>query len=291
MLVAGSSAQAQDTLSEDIENMFFKMIRTNHEESYITFSQGIGNVEPLIFEALAAPHFLIRTKTQGKWGATLSPMILIRMFAEESFPVKSPSYMPQITFYRQLDYLPREKVSYLFFKLAHHSNGQQADFFNEDGSLNKLNGDFATNFIELGAFFNKKFIQTDHSGEYFKTSFEYHINYHRSEELAGIYSFFRWHNDFRLFHIPNNRELNKLNTNPKFQTTLKTTWLFGDINNASSFNLKERLNVSLTLNYHPDVLKDISLFIDLYSGEDYYNMQFDRRIQVLRFGIQAYTFK
>ena len=67
--------------------------------------------------------------------------------------------------------------------------------------------------------------------------------------------------------------------------------MFGNLNNASFFDLKERLNLSLTLAYRPKVLNDVSLFANFYSGKDYYNMQFTNRLNVFRFGIQAFTIR
>jgi len=38
----------------------------------------------------------------------------------------------------------------LFGRAAHHSNGQDGDFFLEDGSINTTSGNFATNFFRTG---------------------------------------------------------------------------------------------------------------------------------------------
>lgn len=276
------------------ENSFFRTIRANQTESYITFSQGIGNMEPLIFEALVAPYFLLRTSRDVKWGATISPAILIRMYAEESFPVRTPSYMPTISFYHQLNKSGDEEVKYIFLNLTHHSNGQDGDFYDEDGNFNTLSGDFSTNYLELGFFLNRNVVPFSNTNEYFKTSIEYHIDVNRLGGLEGRYSFVRWHNNFRIFRFPGYKGDSQklvLDKNPGVQTRLETTWLFGSINDASFFDLKERFNFSLTLAYRPKFLSDVSLFVNFYSGEDYYNMHFYRRITVLRFGLQAYSFK
>lgn len=286
------NAQTEDL--QDAENSFFSTIRANQTDSYITFSQGIGNVEPLIFEALVAPYFLLRTSRDAKWGATISSKIMIRMYAEESFPVRTPGYMPEISFYHQLNKSGDDKVKYLFLNLTHHSNGQDGDFFNEDGSINTVSGNFSTNYLELGLFLNQNVVPFSNTNEYFKTSIEYHLNVNRVDELEGRYSFVRWHNNFRIFRFPeysNATEKLMLDKNPAVQTRLETTWLFGDMNDASFFDLKERFNFSLTIAYRPKFLSDVSLFANFYSGEDYYNMHFYRRIKVFRVGLQAFSFK
>ncbi len=275
------------------ENSFFKAIRANQTDSYITFSQGFGNVEPLIFEGLIAPYFLIRTSKDSRWGATLSPAILIRMYSEKSFPIRTPSYMPEITFYHQIGSRTDRNVKYLFLNLVHHSNGQDGSFFNEDGSYNVRSGDFSTNFIEFGMFLNKNIVPFTNTNEYFQTSLEYHIGMKHEDGLQGRYSKLRWHNNIRIFRFPwyNNSKKLIVNGMPSVQTKIETTWMFGDINNASFFNIKERFNFSFTIAYKPKFLSDVSFFLNFYSGQDYYNMHFYRRISVLRIGLQAYSFK
>lgn len=66
------------------ESSFFQTIRANQRDSYITLGGGLGNMDPLIFEARIAPYFLLRTSDDSRWGATLSPEIILRMYAEES---------------------------------------------------------------------------------------------------------------------------------------------------------------------------------------------------------------
>ena len=46
-----------------------------------------------------------------------------------------------------------------------------------------------------------------------------------------------------------------LDKTPAIQTRTETTWMFGDFNNASFFNIKERLNFSFTI-----ICLTISLF-------------------------------
>jgi hypothetical protein len=285
-------AVAQDThMPENAENSFFRTIRANQHDSYITLGGGLGNREPLIFEAFIAPYFLLRTSDNSRWGATLSPAILLRMYAEESFPVRTPSYMPQVTFYRQLDDEQGRAWQYVFLSLVHHSNGQDDRFFMEDGTLNTLSGDFSTNYLELGIFFNKKLVPFSHTAEYFKTSLEYHLDFYRSRELKGHYSFVRWNNSIRVFRSLGSLRSWKMQKNPRLQTTLQTSWLFGDMGDASFFDTRERFNISFTIAYRPRALSDVSVFLNAYSGKDYYNMHFQQRLSVVRVGFQAYAFR
>ncbi len=273
------------------ESSFFQTIRANQRDSYITLGGGLGNIDPLIFEARIAPYFLLRTSDNSRWGATLSPDIILRMYAEESYPVRTPSYMPNLTFYHHLNNSEGRKLQYIFLTVAHHSNGQDDNFFLEDGSLNTHSGDFSTNYFEFGAFFNQKLVPFANTTEYFKTSVEYHIDFNRSQELKGRYSFLRWNNSIRVFRSFTSIRSLKLNKNPRLQSTLETNWLFGDIGDAGFFDLKERFNISFTIAYRPRNLTDVSFFINAYSGKDYYNMYFGERLSVIRMGLQAFAFR
>ncbi len=273
------------------ENAFFRSIRANQDDSYITLGGGLGNIDDLVFEALIAPYFLLRTSEDARLGATISSPILIRMYNEYSFPVRTPSYMPQVSFFYQTSGGGDDHINYLFLTLTHHSNGQDDPFFNEDGSINRHSGDFSTNYVEFGAFFNRQLIPFFNTSEYFSTSLEYHVNLGRSPELNGRYSFVRWHNNIRIFRFPASWTNLRLEKTPRVQTRLETTWRFGDFNDASFFDVKERLNLSFTIAYRPDFLSDVSLFFNLFSGEDYYNMHFDRRLNVFRVGLQAFGFR
>lgn len=294
MLPLELAARAEEPVAS--ENVFFRSIRANQVESYITFGQGFGNLEPLVFEALIAPYFLLRTNLEARLGATISSPIILRMQAKESFPVRTPSYMPGITFYLQL---PEREIgnhtsSYLFLTLEHHSNGQFEPFFNEDGIYNTESGDFSTNFLELGVFVNRNLLPFENTVDYFRTSIEWHPDIGRSADLKGRYSFFRWHNSFRIFRFPGQKALleKPINTEiPRVQTRVETSWLFGNLGDASFLDLYERFNLSVTLAYRPRVLTDVSLFVNFYTGKDYYNMHFFRRINTFRFGLQAFAFK
>lgn len=60
----------------------------------------------------------------------------------------------------------------------------------------------------------------------------------------------------------------------------------GDYNQLKASSL-ERLNLSLTFYYHPKFFEDLGFFVQYYRGSDYYNMYFDDRLDVLRFGIMT----
>ena len=260
-----------------------KIALVNQSDSYVTFPSDIGNIAPLMFEANISPSFVIRERKDARLMGVLTSQIIIRMYNEDSYPVRTPSYMPQITFY----YLVGDKTlanhTTLFGRIAHHSNGQNNDFYNEDGTVNLLSGNFATNYFELG-FIKTTFSETHNAIKFFKSSIEMHPKSWMLDELQGKYSGFRWHNTFSAFKLPiTNLASDK---RPNISLKLETTWMLDAINNWDTFNL-DRLNASLTFYYHPTFLEDIGLFVQFYHGTDYYNIYFQNKLDVIRFGLMT----
>ena len=248
----------------------YKIALINQSDSYITFPTDIGNIEPLLFEANVNPSFVLRERNDSKLMAVLTAQIIIRMYNEDSYPVRTPSYIPQVSFYYVAN--KKEALNYLvlFGKIAHHSNGQDGNFYNEDNTINLQSGNFATNFFELGflktAYSNKlKAIKT------FKSSIEIHPKSWILQELKGSYSGLRWHNTFTSFKFPLSADESK---RANFSLKAETTLMLDNYKDLDVFDLK-RFNGSLTFYYHPKFLEDIGLFVQFYHGMDYYNIYFN----------------
>jgi len=259
--------------------------QVNQGNSYITFPTDIGNIEPLWFEGNLIPNFYIRESKNSRLMGVLTPQIIIRMYQERSYPVRTPSYMPQITLYYRLKNKTNLRTQNLFLRFAHHSNGQDGDFYLENRELNVKSGDFATNYIEPGLIItnvNKRL----KAYQFFKTSVEIHPPGSSSPELNGIYSKVRWHTAASIFKLANDNQLIANKGNASLSLKGEATWMFGNVNNWDGIS-SERLNLSLTFYYHPKFLEDIGLFVQYYHGLDYYNMYFSHRLDILRFGLMT----
>ncbi len=257
--------------------------KVNQGNSYITFPTDIGNIEPLMFEANVIPNFNIRKNKESRFLVVLTPQIILRMYNEYSLPVKTPSYMPQITSYYLIGNKLQKKMLTVFGRLAHHSNGQKNELVLSNGNINLESGDFSTNYIEFGGIVTAMSYSTN-AVKFLKTSFEYHPENEVHRQLNGQYSRFRWHAEFSAFKLPRKETNNKHKTDINFDA--KLTWLFGDLNNTASITM-ERLQASLTFSYYPDFLDEIGFFIQLYQGKDYYNVYFNEQRSMIRFGIMT----
>lgn len=255
--------------------------QVNQGNSYITFPTDIGNIEKLWFEGNVIPNFYIRTNKNSRLMGVLTPQIIIRMFQEYSFPVKTPSYIPQVTMYYKINSENRDNT--VFARLAHHSNGQSGNFFLDNGNINLESGDFSTQYFELGlirSFFNTHF----NANQFFRTSFERHY-FEDGSFQYGIYSRFRLKSSFSVFKI---RQENSVSPEKKagFSFRLDSEWMFGDIYTWNE-NYSDRLNIGLKFFYSPTFFEDIGFFFELYHGQDYYNIYFDHQLNIIRFGIMT----
>jgi len=260
----------------------------NSGNSYVTAGGGFGNIEPLIFEANLIPNFILRVNKKAKLMGVITPQIILRMYNEESLPVQTPSYMPQFTLYYSIGEKLEVTNFTIFGKLAHHSNGQQDDFYLENGEVNYKSGNFSTNYFEFGiikTFFNV-YRNTAH---FFTTSFELHPEGLSNEELKGIYSFNRWNAQFAIFKLPHKLEINK-KERAEFSLKAKLTWLFGDLYNWNSLSFNRFIG-DVTFYYHPSFFEDIGLFVQYYHGYDYYNIYFPKNRDIIRIGIMTEQFR
>ena len=279
------------TLSDSIVTLNLdKIAQVNQEESYVTFPFDIGNLEPLMFEANVSPNFKIRERKDSRLMAVLTSQIIIRMFDEYSYPVKTPSYIPQIAFYFLTGHKDAANKLTLFGKIAHHSNGQDGNFYTDDGKVNLQSGNFATNYLELG-FLQSSYSQNLKAFKFIKSSFEIHPKSWMLEELQGQYSGLRWHNTFLAYKLPMKSNLIKnKEQRANFSVKAETTLMLDNMNNWNYFDAK-RLNASLILYYHPKFLEDIGFFVQFYHGMDYYNIYFQHQISSIRFGIMTETLR
>ena len=280
-----SNSISGQTKSDSINSLNLeKIAQVNQGDSYVTFPFDVGNLEPLMFEANVSPSFKIRQRKDSRLMAVLTSQIIIRMYDEYSYPVKTPSYIPQLSFYFLTGHKSATNKLTLFGKIAHHSNGQDGEFYNTNGEVNLQTGNFATNFVELGIL-KSSYSNQLKAFKFLKSSFEIHPKSWMLKELQGQYSGLRWHNTFLAYKLPMKNDFNK-EQKANFSVKAETTWMLDNINDWGTFNLN-RINASLILYYHPKFLEDIGFFIQFYHGLDYYNIYFQNQINVIRFGIMT----
>ncbi|MAB37817.1 MAG: hypothetical protein CL528_10910 [Aequorivita sp.] len=283
LCIVSSFAQQQ---TDTVPRLYLVQIaHINQSDSYITFPTDVGNIEPLMFEANLNPNFVVRKRADSRMMMVLTPQITIRMFNEESYPVKTPSYIPQLSLYYLFGYPKLAHHTTMFARIAHHSNGQDGNFYNSDTSINLQSGNFATNFLEIG-FIDTSYGSQVNAVKFFKSSLEIHPKSWMLDELKGQYSGLRWHNSFFAYKLPLDRDFFSKERKANFSLKIETTWMFDEINDWKIFDTK-RFSGAFTFYYHPKFLEDIGFFIKFYHGLDYYNIYFQHQLDIIRFGLMT----
>jgi hypothetical protein len=251
-----------------------EIVRANLERSYIVYPIGFTGLDSLVFEASIVPNFSVLPHS---WHVALflTPKIILRMFAEASAPVKTPSYMPRLTTFFWFSDLGTKPTAYFSATIAHHSNGQSGPFFNADGSHNHENGSFDTNYIELAAypvFWKRPFFGWS------SIAVEWHPRFVEDADLRSSYG---------------NTRINLATTIYSsvegFASNLSAglTAIIGEMQkptNASTFFA--RFPITVKYEIRPPAI-EFGLYAAYYQGQDYYNIWYDRFISVLQIGFSG----
>lgn len=279
----------------------------------------------LVFEGQIAPRILIMDSIAdavsevldggAHWGWSLSttPMVKLRMFAEASSPIRTPSYMPKgnVQFVRMRnvsrapedDELARARGPIEMWLIdaipfGHHSNGQNGCLFTNQSrdangecavvdlshprAINKVDGSFSTNYIEAGVHYGRLHLDSGESA--FQTKRE-------------------WRAGFGLQLNPKGYLGGAIDD--ELADLYGRTRVFFEGNMAGrDFSFCGRLEGQIQLHYiHdvPDTVPSVTtivegaclprrwggtgLFVRFYNGQDYYNLGFAGKTTRLQFGL------
>jgi hypothetical protein len=248
-------------------------IRPQFEPSYVVTSI-LGRYAPekpdhILLEANVAPPFYV-----ASWGHNafvLTPRIVLRQFIGNSEPVRPPSFMPRLTYYHWWSDTAGG-VNYFSAMLSHHSNGQDAPHRNADSTLNHINGNFSTNFVEVAY---QRLVRVKGIEGSLRGSLEVHIPGLYDKEEMRDYSKVR----------PGVQAAVRWGCRHQWSVGLAEVLLIGGGN--PDFTGFRRLLHWATVAWEIPGATEVSLFANGFAGQDYYNNNYDQYRTVLRLGIAA----
>jgi hypothetical protein len=288
-LVPAATSAAQDTASpKRLDRLDYQtLVRAEQEPSYSsipwlmwglprqTFKEGELHV---LYEATVAPPFFV-APGRNPLLLAITPKIVVRQFAGGFFPVSPPSFMPRITaYYWGWPYAPRTTVdsaAYTFLRLSHHSNGQDNDYLTPSGQVNYYDGKFSTNYLELGVV--QHLITAGPIVGAQQLSVEWHPLGWTRPEIQSLYAPYR-------FHL--NSQVEFIRMRPLEGAVLSLGYLAGPTT-PNRRSVLSRGVLSYTVYSGVGQLGDFALFASYYTGEDYYNLRFDRNISTFKIGALA----
>lgn len=265
------------------EDQLKQMVKDFGEKTYLA-TPALGKAEPTVFEAGVLPtkYFTIY---KNKLGVAARLKLVIRMLSSRSLPINTPSYMPDLTAYAILNQAKDSSVVYGTVTIGHHSNGQDHSFYTTSGDINLINGNFSTNYVSA-SLIKKTASKKNKTKNYYQVGIEQHLNVDRSVELNGRYGFTRLKTKFKSVSSLS-RAFKKIKENNFVSLELDGDWILDKLTGTKSTDISKRLITSLTLTYKPAKIKDLSLFVQSYRGQDYYNIHFVNTLAFVRFGIAA----
>ncbi len=293
---ASGYASAQESASSDSlkakqsqESAETALMLSQFERSYVTTTDVRGKKPHLIFEGSIAPPFFL-VSPSNNFAIVAIPKVVLRMYLERSVPVKTPSYMPRVTVYKffhpEQSLIEKSVASYASLTVSHHSNGQADPFRNSDGTINHESGNFSTNFVEP-AYVRGGPILPGVDGQA-RLSVEIHPpGWYDRESNAG-YSHFRLHLSATTVEAANGNLSAKCFAGAcvrDFTFNYAVTYLGGDV--LPKFHGRGRFPLWIELSAAPTFTPDLSVFLNGYWGQDYYNTYFDQNLTTIRLGMQG----
>jgi hypothetical protein len=291
LLLAAVEMRAQDNAARTSigQGEFVSLVRAEQEPSYASIpwlmwglprEPHAGGELRVLYEATIAPPFFV-APGRNPLLLAVTPKIIVRQFAGGFYPVPPPSYMPRITaYYWGWPYTHTTRIdsaAYAFLRLSHHSNGQDNDYFlsTVPPIVNYHDGKFSTNYLELGIVQHLL-----HAGPIVgaqQLSLEWHPLGWTRAETRSTYAPYR-------VHV--NSHVEFLRMRPVEGSVLSLAYLIG----STTPNRRSALSrgvLSYTVYGGVGQLGDFAVFASYYTGEDYYNIRFDRNISTFKIGALA----
>ena len=260
------------------------------DNTYVTFGQGLGNritsngvkkLEPLNFESQLAPLFTLQFNKKVPFGFAISPKVIIRMFNDSSWTVRTPSYMPFILVYHRIKFpflnhynifKPFLKVKPTFFmsyKYGHHSNGAGGSYFLPGTrDINIQNGNFSTDFTEAAiSFMSKDTVHNNLDMISGRIAFEHHVGWNREDSMRSNYYFERVNIEMRFILFK----------------TVTIVPILSAMFGKDGFEPKFSSDTYISFRPFPGK-SDLALFAKIYIGPDYYNLRYVNTMRYVSFG-------
>ena len=265
----------------------------------LNFGDGHGKIRDQLFEADINQHLEFRLPRKlgpipiGAHFFKINPRVRVRMLTKGSFPVRTPSFMPNATIFFAYDGSQKTDNSFTYYSimLSHHSNGQEGNFYNAAGdSINTVSGSFGTNFFEFGI--NRIFDKAGLVQGWLRPSLIWHPGFNREDSLKSQYEEIkialtgstirgklpRLGGPYLELEFYGHYVLKGLDYTfiPRAGTSalaaIKATW-------------KDRLSYGFGLSFRLKERGDFRWFIKGDFGYDYYNINFWRKLRRFQFGI------
>src|SRR4051812_15301760 len=222
---------------------------------------------------------------------------------DSSFAVRTPSFMPGAILYFPIGYIDDEipNIKYWGISIFHHSNGQDGNEFNHDGSFNLYDGNFSTNYIEPSYHFRRrKYLMQPVSEKAQNTKPNYRdfygsagleLHFKTADSLKSSYGNQRINLELGYISVIKDwdeyhgHKLNNYFYGENYRVVFDFTYIAGDRDKGLT-SLDKRINTDISYYWRIKGSPNASLFASTgYYGSDPYNIYYANSYFFFRAGI------
>jgi len=285
-LIYAQNPIQEDSLLDKKKNLnadYIQWYKENAELSYTSPGGEIGAPSRYVINGKLTTNYMILGSSKLPVAFSLIPDFTVKVRNERSAGVRTPSFRLGGVFYVRLANTS-DLFKYVTIGFTHHSNGQDGDAINADGTINTYNGNFSTNYLSLKYNFArtisagtiKRSFTLSHS-----TGLEWHKWFNYERALEHDYGFTRL-----LYYVSLRRRYDEGKENWRLNTESSYA-----VNPMSGYNLvavKKRLNAEISFHYALPFMNNVFLMTAAgYYGEDPYNIYYRDKYSYLRFGLSS----
>ena len=289
---------AQDSLiirNESANKEYINLYKENADFSYTAPAGELGAPSKYVINGRLTTTYMLVGSYKSPIAFAIIPDFTVRVRNEFSAGVRTPSYRLGGALYARLNANP-ENYQYGELAFTHHSNGQDQDALNTDGSVNTLTGNFNANYLTASYRFGH-LTETDADESYY--SFNHRVGlqwykffrYEPALDLGFGFTRILYNFSWRKYGLIERHARNK----PKVKTEKETWRLNAEVSYAVNkipaknlANLQKRLNAEINFNYSLPFMNNVFLMAAVgYYGEDNYNIYFQDHYGYLRFGLSS----
>jgi hypothetical protein len=267
-------------LTSDTLITFLSIYKANRELSYTSPKGEIGSpVKFVLTGKVTTSNFLYSRKT-SRLAFALIPDFTVKVIDERSAGVRTPSLKLGGIFYYQINN-KTEDYQYASLRFTHHSNGQDGEALNSDGSLNTRTGNFSTNFLVASYHFGHSHSHSSILNQInHEIGFEWHRWFDYEKALENDYGF------TRVNYIISNRRF--VDAQEKWRLNGTISYALNKMVDYKLPAIKKRLNAESSFHYRlPFMHKSFIMLALGYYGEDPYNIYYRNKYSYLRFGVSS----
>lgn len=305
-----AQGKADTSSSSSIANQnYIAWYKENGEFSYTSPKGEIGAPSKYILMGKLTNTYMLLGTQNSRIAFAVIPDFTVRVRDEGSAGVRTPSFKLGGVLYGRIgsDY---KKYQYAELGFTHHSNGQDENAINDDGSLNTRTGNFSTNYLTASYRFGEEYLNRAEMSNSLnhRIGLEWHKWFAYEKALENDYGFtrllynFSWRTYTRYISTKANRSWRKNrkgitdNTNSKVSMLEKESLRFNfdfsyALNKMATHEflaIKKRLNMEASLHGSLPFMNRAMLMISGgYYGEDPYNIYYRDSYPYIRVGIST----